>query len=444
MPKADVIFFNGQVLTMDSDMTMAEALAVKDGVIVAVGNSSTVLEMADSDTVIVDLNGKTLMPGFVDSHTHIFNDRARVGLREHMPNGTLEEAQQLALKLGITTLADMWVDRGFLEEFKEFEPNLKVRTKLYLVYITNCGDLLGQWWAGELPLTSASGRLQVTPGVKIFADGGSCKAPAFTIELEPNFYGDLFLTVDQLVDAVTDMDSQGLQVAIHAIGDRAVETALDALETVLAGQPNTLRHRIDHNLYIRPDQLPRYGQIGVVPSVWNSGACWIHDAVDAEGNLGIYGGPTTHSWASPWRSLIDQNPGIKLAWQSDTPWLGLGPITDLYNFVTRNEVKVYPYYGIDLGPIGTVCNAQDWLLDEAVTVEEALQMMTINSAYALHMDDVLGSLEPGKYADIVVLSDNPLTVTDNELKDLEVLVTMIGGIAEFCAPGAPGSDSICP
>ena len=77
-------------------------------------------------------------------------------------------------------------------------------------------------------------------------------------------------------------------------------------------------------------------------------------------------------------------------------------------------------------------------------MEEALQMMTINSAHALHMDDVVGSLERGKYADIVILSDNPLTVTENELKDLEVLVTIIGGIAEYCAPGAPGRDSICP
>ena len=143
----------------------------------------------------------------------------------------------------------------------------------------------------------------------------------------------------------------------------------------------------------------------------------------------------------PWRSLIDQNPGIKLAWQSDTPWVGLGPITDLYSLVTRNEVNVYSSYYADLGPVGTVCNASDWLAKEAITREEALEMMTINSAYALHMDDVVGSLEPGKYADLVVLSDNPLSVTENELKDLEVLVTMIGGVVEY---SAPGSDLIYP
>ncbi len=67
--------------------------------------------------------------------------------------------------------------------------------------------------------------------------------------------------------------------------------------------------------------------------------------------------------------------------------------------------------------------------------------MTINSAYALHMDDVVGSLEPGKHADLVVLSDNPLSVTKDELKDLEVLVTMIGGVIEY---SAPGNDLIYP
>ena len=104
-------------------------------------------------------------------------------------------------------------------------------------------------------------------------------------------------------------------------------------------------------------------------------------------------------------------------------------------------MKVYDYYGVGLGPLGTVCNAPDWLAVEAISREEALKSMTNNSAYALHMDDVIGSLEPGKYADLVVLSGNPLTVSDNELKDLEILVTMIDCIVEYCAPG---SDSICP
>jgi len=431
---------------MEPDMPQAEALAVQGENILAVGANEEILTLSGPETEVIDLDGRALLPGFVDSHTHIFNDRAKARLNEYIPNGTLEEAQHLAIKLGITTLANMWVDHRFLEEFEVFEPNLKVRTKLYLAYNSNCGDVYGQWWTGELPLTSTSGRLQVTPGVKIFSDGGTCgKVPAMTVEIQPDYYGDLFMTEEQLVDVVTDIDARGLQVAIHAIGDRAIESVLDALETVLAGRPNTLRHRIEHNNYIRPDLLPKYGQIGVVPAVWNSEACWINDVADVgpggELILTQRGGPTSHPWINPWRSLIDQNPGIKLAWHSDTPWVGFSPITDLYSLVTRNEVRVYQDYGGGQHPVGTVCNAPDWLADEAITREEALELMTINSAYALHMDDVVGSLKPGKYADLVVLSNNPLSVTEHELKDLEVLLTMIGGVVEY---SAPGSDLIFP
>jgi predicted amidohydrolase YtcJ len=293
-------------------------------------------------------------------------------------------------------------------------------------------------------LTSTSGRLQLTSGIKIFSDGGSCgKVAAMTVE---GYSGDLFMTEEQLVDVVTYMDEQGLQVAIHAVGDHAIETVLDALETVLAGRPNTLRHRMEHNGYIRPDLLPRYGQIGVVPSVYHPVVCWIYDVADigpgGELILTHRGGPATHHWVWPWKSLIDQNPGIRVAWQSDTPGCGLSPIISLYSLVTRNDVKEFQQlYGVGLDPVGTVCNAPDWLKDEAITCKEALEMMTINSAYALHMDDVVGSLEPGKYADLIILSDNPLSIDEEELKDLEIILTMIGGITEYCASG---HEALCP
>ena len=98
------------------------------------------------------------------------------------------------------------------------------------------------------------------------------------------------------------------------------------------------------------------------------------------------------SWFTPWRSLLDANPGLHVAWQSDVPWWGLGPIPGLYSLVTRNQI------GLD-GV--TFCGAPDWMLSEAITVEEALRMMTIDAAYALFMEEKIGSLKPGKFADLV-------------------------------------------
>ena len=91
-----------------------------------------------------------------------------------------------------------------------------------------------------------------------------------------------------------------------------------------------------------------------------------------------------------------------------------------------------------------VCSEQhrrghEWLAAEAITAEEALRLMTINGAYLLFMEDEVGSLKPGKLADMIVLTDNPLTIDPDALKDLEVLMTMVGGQVEYC-----GDDSLCP
>ena len=88
-----------------------------------------------------------------------------------------------------------------------------------------------------------------------------------------------------------------------------------------------------------------------------------------------------------------------------------------------------------------ICEPPDWLAAEAVTVEEALRMMTIGAAYALSMEEKIGSLKPGKFADLVILSDNPLTVEPDSLIYLEVLMTMVGGRVEHCAPKY---ETLCP
>jgi predicted amidohydrolase YtcJ len=133
-----------------------------------------------------------------------------------------------------------------------------------------------------------------------------------------------------------------------------------------------------------------------------------------------------------WRALLDANPGHPVAWKSDAPTLWpLEPILHLWSLVTRDEQR----------HDGSVCEAPDWLRAGAVTVEEALQMMTIHAAHVLHMDGVEGSLAPGKFADLIVLSDDPRAVPPDALREIEVRMTMIGGNVEYCAEGA---EAVCP
>lgn len=417
-PLRPIIFHNGQVVTMEPGMPLAEALMVKGEKITAVGSDDEILALASPQTRLVDLDGRALLPGFVDAHTHLFNDaELHLGM-------TLEEAQQLGLQNGITTLADMFVPPEFLAQMQTFhnEGKLRIRTSLYLIYTTNCGDVVGDWYKQHEP-THEPGELLRIGGVKVFADGGSCGAPAVSEEFEPGAgLGDLWFTQEEMDTIVGEIDDAGYQVVVHAIGDRAVEQVQNSLETVLDGRPNELRHRIDHNAVLRQDLLPRYGQIGVVAAIFGH-----HSVCDLAPRTPFY-----QEWEWPWRKLLDANPGLHVAWHGDDPWVGpVSPILELYNMVTRREVA----------EDGTVCLPPDWLADTSITVQEALPMMNMGSAYAIFRDEEVGSLKPGKFADLIILPDSPLTVDPNTIKDLQVRMTMVGGEVAYCAPG---QEALCP
>lgn len=419
-PAAHRIYHNGIVLTMNPDQPEAQAIAILGEEIVAVGSDAEVLALRRPDSAVVDLQGQTLMPGFVDPHSHIFNDA------EQYLEMTVTEAQQVALENGITTLGDLYVTEKFLEEMQELDRagQLQIRTNLYLVMTDPCGSLEGEWWKQYQPSQNRGEQLRIG-GVKIFTDGGVCENPALSYELEPGKgLGSLYFTQEELDGLVAEAQSHGFQVVMHACGDRAVEQAQNAIAAALAGQPNSFRHRIDHNCVIRPELLARYGEIGILPVVFGPYAI-----------CEPFGPPPPaeyQAWEWPWRALLDANPGLPVAWHGDDPWFGrIRPLDDLYSLVTRNEV----------GKDGQVCEAPNWQKAHTVTVAEALPMMTINAAYALFRDEEVGSLEPGKYADLIVLTGNPLTIEPEAIRELNVALTMIGGWVVYCADD---NRNLCP
>lgn len=403
------VFFNGTVLTMDAENPQSEAILIRDDRIAVVGSYDVVMDAASDSAQQVDLQGRTVMPGFVDPHTHLLNDQDRLGV-------DTDGAQQLALENGITTLGNLYVSEDFLLHMQDYAANgnMRIRASLYLIYTSNCGEVQGTWYQ-QYPPTREPGEMLRVGGIKIFADGGTCGPPALSYELIPgNGTGELFLSQEQLTTAVTEADALGYQVAIHALGDRAVEAAQNAIAATLNGQPNTLRHRIDHNAVIRPELLPRYEEIGIVALIFGQFP-WCNPFAPSP--------PDYQSYEWPWRALLDANPNAHIAWHGDDPWIGgVNPLVELYGLVTRNDVA----------PDGTVCEAPDWFKANAITVEEALPMMTIEGAYALFREDEVGSLEPGKFADLIILSDNPLTVEPEAIKDIDILLTMVGGTAEYC------------
>jgi predicted amidohydrolase YtcJ len=414
----DVIFVNGTVLTMEADLPQAAAIAVMGDSIVAVGSEAEILALRGQQTQVVDLGGRTLMPGFVDTHTHLLNSEWSPGL---------EDAQQAALENGITTLAEAYCDAVFLAQMQSLEQagGLRVRTSLYLGHVNNCGEVQGDWYK-QHPPTQAWGEMLRIGGVKVFTDGGSCGGPAVSYDHPVFGYGDLWFTQEELNAIIADIQAAGYQAAIHALGDRAVDQVLNTIELVLNGGPNTPRHRIEHNGVVRDDMLARYAQVDPVALIFGPyPAC--SPFVEPPP-------PAYQSWEWRWPDLLAANPGGHFAWHSDrgAALFPLPPLMHLFSMVTPFEV------GVD-GE--TICDTPDWIAHKMLTVEQVLPMMTIEAAYALFRDQEVGSLRAGKLADLIILSDNPLTVEPNAIKDLEGTMTMVGGRVAYCAPGY---EALCP
>jgi predicted amidohydrolase YtcJ len=424
-PGADVVLHGGTVLTMDPTRPRAQAVAISGDHIDAVGSDTEVMALAGTRTTLVDLRGATLMPGFVDAHSHYFGSADAA-------DTDIDGISDYLLRIGITTVAELAVDEPLLSELDRIvaEGDLGVRVSAYLLGNTGCGDRLDEWWA-DVPPTREPGELLRIGGVKLFSDGGSCNIPAVSFEyLGIGGHGDLYFTVDDLVELVRQIESADHQVAIHALGDRAVETTLDALAEVIGDSRNPYRHRIEHSAVTRPDLRARHGEVGAVTTIFGTyGTCFLLNPSDEF----LFRTPPEYlEWEWPWRAMLDQNPGAHFGWQGDFPVFGQAtPIDALYGFATRAQIA----------PDGTVCEPTAEMAAGAINVEEALALMTTGSAYALFRDNEVGRLAPGMLADVIVLSDDPTAIPPNRINDIEVWMTMLGGDVGWCAPG---HQAVCP
>jgi predicted amidohydrolase YtcJ len=414
---ADLVFTNGNVITMSDAAPRAEAVAITDDVISAVGDRETVEAFIGDGTQVIDLDGATVIPGLVDAHSHFFGEGMTQGI-----GAAIQDAE--ILSNGITTTAEFHTTPEILETVRGHEQagELRVRTSLYLIYTDACGNVQEDWWR-EHPPTREPGEMLRIGGIKVFADGGSCNVPAVSYTYEDGSTGDLYFDVDGMESIIAEVEEAGYQVAVHALGDRAVATVLDAMERVIGDSGNPFRHRIDHSAVVSPDLYGRHQESGAVAVLFGAfRTCALTDA----NNDYLYQTPDEFaSWEWPWRQLLDSNPETVFAWHADYPALPASLGANLAGFVTRVEGDCQPTPEMAAGTI---------------TVDEALHMMTMGSAYALGRDEV-GSLESGKLADLVVLNQDPTAIDPLQLGSTEAVMTMVGGRVEFCLEG---HDAICP
>ena len=243
--------------------------------------------------------------------------------------------------------------------------------------------------------------------IKVISDGSLIGRTAAVCEpFEHGHADDLGLAMfsqEELDDLVWRGHRAGWQMAIHAIGDRAIGMCLDAFEAALTKLPRPdHRHRIEHCGILRPDLIGRIGALGVIPV---SQPPFISEFGD--GFL-QHLGPTRSRLAYPLRSLLDA--GIPVAGSSDSPVASYRPLDGIQACVTEQTSG-----GADFAPA------------EALTVEEAIGLYTRNAAHAAFDEHVKGSITPGKLADFTVLRQDPRAVPPAQISSIEVLATMQGG-----------------
>ena len=254
--------------------------------------------------------------------------------------------------------------------------------------------------------------------MKIFTDGslaGRTAAMSAPYDGEPRGdtgnRGYLQADADRLVAAIIAAHQAGWRVAAHAIGDRAIDLALDAFDAAAAKYPRRdPRHRIEHFAAARPDQVARVAALGVIPVGQGRFATELGDGMLASV------GKDRHSWLYRQRSLLDA--GVVLPGSSDRPVVTGTPLLGIHDMVNRRTASGAPF------------NA-----GEAVTAEEALRAYTWGSAYASKAEHVMGSIEVGKLADFAVLSEDPTAVSPDRIAGIEVIATIIDGELRYSALG---------
>lgn len=407
----DVIFHNGNLLTMEEDRPVAQAIAAAGDSIVFVGSNSEVLALAGPATTIVDLQGRTLTPGFIDSHSHRISQRYKWGFDPP------DEAFQEILRQGWTGITELAVDEAEWNELRNLAAagRLPVRVDAYLLFNTFEGIALPDWYNAYQPGQRFGSFLRAA-GLKFFIDFDSGRV--------------LFFDPPGLAEEIRSQRAEGWQLALKTIGARSHQLALDAIELAEGGeQARDARYRFEHALAQTSAQQERMARLGVIASIQPGVVGVVSSWPDVQAVIVEQEAENV----SNWRGLVDA--GVLMAGSPLNP----DGVNDEYTSPSHVSPLGVAYRGAT--QIGLAARPPEpWMVEHALTVEEILPLLTIDAAYAIFQEDSRGSLAPGKLADLVILSADPRAVPVEDLLTIETLMTMVGGEVAWCAPGA---EALC-
>lgn len=516
MLSADLVIINSNVITITTEKTQAEAVAIKNGLFVGVGTNEQIRYFIGKNTVKIDLEGNTIVPGFIDSHLHgasfgrhlsevnlryvksieeikqkvrdkvkqtpkdkwilgrgwdqdklheqryptrydldeVASDHAVFLLRvcshlgvvnstalrlagingetkqpeggciekdsithemngilkenaldliyKILPRETQEEFNDLCLKScrkiveeGVTTVHWIVSSKNEIRALQQLRRDNALPLRIYVMLPVELLDNIV-----DLGLTTGFGDDWMRIGcIKILADGSlGARTAALERPYEdaPETNGMLLYTEKQLEKLARRAHIAGLQLAIHAIGDKTINIVLNIIEKILRETPNkNHRHRVEHASVLNPRLIKKMREINVVASVQPQfiiSDSWVRNRL----------GESRARWTYALRSILKE--GINVIGGSDSPIEPVSPLSGIFAAVTQDE---FP--------------------QERLTVYQALRLYTLAGAYASFEEDVKGSIEIGKMADLVVLSENPLEVSPNQIENIKTLMTVVDG-----------------
>jgi hypothetical protein len=383
---------------LDGHMGLANTAALQ-----AAGITDKVKEVPGG-TIVRDKSGKL---------TGIFKDNAMGMLYARVPppsveqeDQALQEAMDYVAARGVTSAHNM---SGYMSVFERARVAGTLKTRIY------AGMSLSNWKTlHEKVKAQGWGDKWLRIGaLKEFVDGslGSHTAAFFDpFSDTPNDAGFFVIGEEELYRRIKSADSAGLQVMTHAIGDKAIHTLLNSYERVASENGvRDRRFRIEHAQHIHPNDLKRFATLGVIPSM-QPYHC-IDDGRWAEKIIGYERCKTTYAF----RSLLDA--GARFAFGSDWFVAPPTPLEGIYAAVTRRTLD-------DKNPGG-------WIPEQKITVVEALKAYTAWAAYASFEENIKGSLEPGKLADFVILEKDITAIDPVEIRNVQVLKTVVGGKVVF-------------
>ncbi|TMW92076.1 hypothetical protein EJD97_013531 [Solanum chilense] len=366
-------------------------------------------------------NGGAIVRDDDGEPTGLLIDSAMKLVLHHIPEATVDERREAlkrasnhALKRGVTTVVDFgryfpgaspehsWEDFSDVYKWADLSGNMMTRVCLFFPMET---------WSRLVDLMSKSGRVLsqwiYLGGVKAFADGSLGSNSALFHEPyadDPNNYGLQVVDQDGLYNMTLSSDNFGLQVSIHAIGDKANDLILDMYASLPSEkQIRDRRYRIEHAQHLAPGTVARFGEQSVIASVQPD-----HLLDDADSATKKIGSERAERGSYLFKSLLTNN--AQLAFGSDWPVADINPLKSI-----RTSMKRIPPGW-----------KKAWIPSECLCLEDALKAYTISAAHACFLDKYVGSLSPGKYADFVVLSTNSWEDFATEV-NVDVEATYVGG-----------------